>query len=269
MDCSPAIFIFIIWPEISELPNYDQYQMIMYKKNFLLFLAFFCLLQVLTAQSSHSADGKLDGALLGAGGLTFGLGFHFLKKVEPMTEDDIKELDPFRINSMDRPTTRNWSLKAQKTSDILLRTSFFSQFSLLFDKHSRDEVGTIGLMMTEVALINNGITNIFKGTIKRRRPFTYNPMAPMEKKMEKNGRYSFFSGHASNSASYAFLTAKVFSDNNPGSKWNPYVWTAAISLPAVTSFLRVKAGKHFPTDVIVGYAVGATIGFLIPELHKL
>lgn len=241
----------------------------MYRKYFLLFLLFIGLQQLSVGQSSHSTDGKLDGALLGTGGLTFGLGFHFLKKVEPMTEDDIKALDPFLVNSMDRPTTRNWSLKAQKTSDILLRTSFFSQFALALDNHSRDEAGTVGLMITEVALINNGITNIFKGTIKRRRPFTYNPMAPMEKKLEKNGRYSFFSGHASNAASYSFLTAKVFSDNNPGSKWNPYVWTAAISLPAVTSFLRVKAGKHFPTDVIVGYAVGATIGFLIPELHKL
>ncbi len=221
------------------------------------------------AQSSHSLDAGLDATLLGAGGLTFGLGFHLLKKVEPMTEEEIKKLDPLLVNPVDRPTTQNWNLKAHKISDITLQTSFFSQFALAFDKHSRDEAGTIGVMMAEVALLNNGITNIIKGTAKRRRPFTYNPMAPMEKKMEKNGRYSFFSGHASNSASYAFLTAKVFTDNNPGSKWNPYVWTAAVSLPAVTSFLRVKAGKHFPTDVIVGYAVGATIGFLVPELHKL
>ena len=40
-------------------------------------------------------------------------------------------------------------------------------------------------------------------------------------------------------------------------------------LPAVTGYLRFKAGKHFPTDIIVGYGVGATIGYLVPELHKL
>lgn len=226
-------------------------------------------LHSLNGQAAHDLDGSLDGALLGAGGLTFGMGFYFMGKTKPMTEEEIKKLDPLQVNPMDRPTTKNWSLKAQKFSDITLHTSFYSQFALLLDKNSRNEAGTIGVMMAETALINNGITNILKGTVQRRRPFMYNPVAPLDKKLTRNGRYSFFSGHASNSASYAFLTAKVFSDNNPGSKWNPYVWSAAITLPAVTSFLRVKAGKHFPTDVVVGYAVGAAIGFLIPELHKL
>jgi membrane-associated phospholipid phosphatase len=221
------------------------------------------------AQGSHDLDGKLDGALLGAGGVTFGLGLYYLGKTTPLTEADIEKMDPLKVNKFDRPTTKNWSTKAHKISDIALHTTFYSQFALILDKNSRDEAGTVGVMMLEAALINNGITNILKGTVKRSRPFTYNPMAPMEKKLKKNGRYSFFSGHASNSASYAFLTAKVFSDNNPGSKWNPFVWGAAVSVPALTSFLRVKAGKHFPTDVLVGYAVGATIGFLVPELHKL
>ena len=224
---------------------------------------------LLNAQGSHELDGKLDGALLGSGGVTFGLGLYFLGKTKPMTEADIKLLDPLNVNPMDRPTTKNWNLKAQKASDIFLKAAFFSQLALALDNHSRDEGGTVGVMLAEAALLNNGITNIFKGTVKRRRPFTYNPLAPMENKLVKNGRYSFFSGHASNAASYSIITAKILSDNNPDSKLNPYIWTAAISLPAVTSFLRVKAGKHFPTDVIVGYAVGAAIGFLVPELHKL
>ena len=239
-------------------------------KNLPIIIIFSLLIQnALFSQSSHKLDEKTDIALFGSGAVTFGLGFYFMGKVEPMTEEDIMQLDPLRVNPLDRPTTKNWSPKAHRISDITLHTAFYGQFGLLLDSHSRDEAGTIGLMMLQAALINNGITNIVKGTAKRRRPFTYNPLAPMEKKLEKNGRYSFFSGHASNSASYAFLTAKVFSDNNPGSKWNPYVWSAAITLPAVTSILRVKAGKHFPTDVVVGYAVGAAIGFLVPELHKL
>jgi len=221
------------------------------------------------AQASHELDTKLDAGLLGGGGISFGLGFYFMGKVDPLTEDQIKRLDPMNINAFDRPTTRIWNPKAHQLSNVTLKSSFFGQFALLLDENSRNEAGTIGTMMAEVILINNGITNIFKGTARRRRPFTYNPDAPLDLKLEKNGRYSFFSGHASNSAAYSFFAAKVYSDNNPGSKWNPYVWSAAISLPAVTSFLRVKAGKHFPTDVIVGYAVGAAVGFLVPELHKL
>ena len=36
----------------------------------------------------------------------------------------------------------------------------------------------------------------------------------------------------------------------------------------MTAYLRVRAGKHFLTDVIAGYAVGATIGILVPHLHR-
>lgn len=238
------------------------------KSCFSLFLMI-CISICSMAQSSHDLDGKREGVLLGTGGVTFGLGLYFMGTTPRLTEEEIKLLDPLNVNTFDRPTTKNWSPKAHKISDILLHTSFYSQFALVLDKHSRDEAGTIGVMMAEAALINNGITNILKGTVRRKRPFTYNPMAPLEKKLTKNGQYSFFSGHASNSASYAFLTAKIYSDNNPGSKWNPFVWGAAVTLPAVTSLLRVKAGKHFPTDVMVGYIVGAAVGFIVPELHKL
>ena len=46
------------------------------------------------------------------------------------------------------------------------------------------------------------------------------------------------------------------------------LWTFVAAVPFATGYLRVSAGKHFPTDVIAGYAVGAFVGWLIPELHK-
>ena len=55
---------------------------------------------------------------------------------------------------------------------------------------------------------------------------------------------------------------------NPDSKWKSVIWTLGITLPATTSYLRHNAGKHFPTDVISGYLVGATIGYLVPHFHK-
>jgi membrane-associated phospholipid phosphatase len=33
-------------------------------------------------------------------------------------------------------------------------------------------------------------------------------------------------------------------------------------------FQRIVNHWHFPTDVIVGYIVGAAIGYLIPLIHK-
>lgn len=46
------------------------------------------------------------------------------------------------------------------------------------------------------------------------------------------------------------------------------MWTGAAILPALTGITRVKAGKHYWTDVITGYAVGALVGTLTPLLHR-
>jgi len=36
-----------------------------------------------------------------------------------------------------------------------------------------------------------------------------------------------------------------------------------------TAYLRVKAGKHFPTDVIVGAVIGSAVGYAVVSLHKM
>ncbi len=46
------------------------------------------------------------------------------------------------------------------------------------------------------------------------------------------------------------------------------LWSFSAYIPALTGYFRVKAGKHFTTDVMAGYAVGAFTGWLIPHLHK-
>jgi membrane-associated phospholipid phosphatase len=48
----------------------------------------------------------------------------------------------------------------------------------------------------------------------------------------------------------------------------PYIWGVAAAIPASVGYMRIKAGKHFLTDNLIGYGVGAAAGILIPELHK-
>ncbi len=40
-------------------------------------------------------------------------------------------------------------------------------------------------------------------------------------------------------------------------------------LTAFVGYERVRAGEHFPTDVIAGAMAGAAIGTLVPHLHRL
>ena len=46
-------------------------------------------------------------------------------------------------------------------------------------------------------------------------------------------------------------------------------WISAATIPAAMGVLRVRSGRHFPTDVITGYAVGALLGWAVPYIHRL
>jgi membrane-associated phospholipid phosphatase len=60
----------------------------------------------------------------------------------------------------------------------------------------------------------------------------------------------------------------VFSDYHPDSKLRHVFWGAAIVATGATGYLRHRAGKHFPSDVLVGTAVGTLSGILVPHFHK-
>ncbi len=46
------------------------------------------------------------------------------------------------------------------------------------------------------------------------------------------------------------------------------LWAASLSAAALTGYARVKAGQHYPSDVLVGAAVGGAVGILVPALHS-
>lgn len=206
--------------------------------------------------------------LLGVGTLGFGSSVFLQAKNKPLSETTINQLNANDVWQFDRSATRNWSTKAAHASDIAMYTSFALPFALLAGQDIRSNSGQIALLCSEAFLINLAATNLTKNLSKRIRPFVYNPNAPLERKLKKDAQFSFFSGHTSGSAVMCFFTAKVFSDFYPDSKFKPYAWAMAATLPAFTGYMRYKAGKHYFSDILVGYAVGAFVGFIVPHIHK-
>lgn len=217
---------------------------------------------------AHQFSWPVDGALMGTGALTYGLSIPLQKKTPGLSLEEIELLDPLKINKLDRYATLQLSEQARIASDITLRAALILPLGLLADANSRDNYGVVSLMWLETLLINNGITRLVKLTARRSRPYTYNPMTGEELKIDPEARLSFFSGHASNTAAMSFFTAQTLVQNRPDMKNKGLVWASAVTLPALTALFRVKAGKHFPSDVIVGYGLGALIGIIVPNLHR-
>ncbi len=238
------------------------------KKIFIGWLMLFFITQIsVFGQTTYVIKPKIDFSLIGIGAVSHTLGQVLGNNSIPLTTQEINGLNPSQINSFDRNAVFNYSQNAEMASDILLYSSIAVPLSLLLDKKARNEWITIGVMGMEVLMVTSGITNTIKPVALRSRPLAYNPEVPEGVKMEVDTRFSFFSGHTAVSASMTFFAAKVFSDLNPDSKWKPVVWVGAITIPAATAWARVEAGKHFPTDVIAGYAIGAAIGYFIPVMH--
>ena len=230
-----------------------------------------CLLlacSIFGQQGPYKLDIKKDGVLFGIGMTAQLTSLYFAGKLNPIGIDELNQLNPNEVNRFDRRTINLYSLRNQLYSDVLLTSAYFYPALFLIDDKSRKGFLEIGVLSTEVFLLNASLTSIAKLSAKRYRPLAYNLDVPIEKRMSKSARLSFFSGHTSAVSVLSFFSAKVFHDYYPESKWRPAVWTTAALIPAATGYFRVKGGKHFPTDVIVGYLVGAAIGVGVPHLHK-
>jgi membrane-associated phospholipid phosphatase len=219
-------------------------------------------------ENVYSLDVKKDGITLGIGIGANIFGQIFLGNADPATEQDIAKLNIEDINFFDKSSALNNSTSAKTLSDIILFTSVALPFTTFMTSESHGNKLTIGFMALETFLINNGITNIIKAQTGRYRPYNYNPDIPLSTKLGSGSKLSFLSGHASNTAAFTFFTAKVITDLHPDMNHKYLVWIPAAIIPAAIGYLRVKAGKHFRTDVIGGYILGAGVGYLIPAIHK-
>lgn len=220
------------------------------------------------AQSPYEFSLKKDGGFVVVGAISSGLGLYTRANLQLLTTSDINSLDRHDVNAFDRFAINNYSPSANKASDVFWASTYVFPFLFLSNKKSRKDLSKITVLYSEVFFTTTGITLLIKSTVKRTRPFVYNSAVSLDKKLKRNARTAFLSGHTSISAANCFFSAKVFSDYYPESKWKSAVWTTAAILPAITGYLRVKAGKHYPTDTIAGYLLGATAGILIPQLHK-
>jgi undecaprenyl-diphosphatase len=75
------------------------------------------------------------------------------------------------------------------------------------------------------------------------------------------GKFSFFSGHASNSFAFATFFIGVLGRFIPAVRWL-LLWAFLMT------FSRVYLGVHYPIDIITGAFFGSFWGFLFSKLYS-
>lgn len=219
-------------------------------------------------ESPYQTDLLKDGIWITAGvGLNV-LGFNLIQNKDALSLEELNSLSKDDIWGVDRWAAGYHSERANSDSYIPFYTSFVLPLALMLNKNERAHAGQISVLFVETMATTGALFTITAGLVQKSRPLVYNTSIPAEDRMDSDEQRSFFAGHTAATAAATFFAAKVFSDFNPDSPLKPYVWGAAAAIPVSVGYLRIKAGKHFLTDNLIGFAVGAASGILIPELHK-
>ena len=221
-------------------------------------------------ESPYVTDGLKDGLWIGAGVVGSGVGLYLISQKEGITEARLQEIlnDRENINGIDRWAAGNFSESANGLSDIPFYASFAFPFALLIDDHTNDHGWQMLALYVEALSTTGAMYSITASFVNRSRPYVYTDEREMGKRLSSNGQRSFYSGHAGATATATFFTAKVLTDFHPDMKGKGFIWGTAAALPAAVSYLRIQAGRHFLTDVVLGYALGAATGILVPQAHK-
>ena len=218
------------------------------------------------AQSPYQLEKHREWVFLGAGGTLGVAALVMMQNVDPLTVDEINQLDPSDINSFDGKAIKPY--RETHAGDGFMLASYALPLTFLAHPGTKTDWKILGALWAEVTLINLGLNGVVKSLVLRTRPYVYDPDTPLEKKTKAEARLSFYSGHTSSAAANCFFVATVFNDYLTNNRAKALVWAGAVIYPALTGFLRRDSGHHFRTDTITGYCVGALVGYLVPRLHR-
>jgi membrane-associated phospholipid phosphatase len=117
------------------------------------------------------------------------------------------------------------------------------------------------------------LTDMVKIAVRRPRPHAYAEAEkhrdnPSYANPDTDSALSFFSLHSSMTASIGATATYLAFVRSPRTVRPWLTLGFATALATFVSIERVRAGKHFPTDVMAGTVAGAGVGLLVPHLHR-
>jgi membrane-associated phospholipid phosphatase len=188
------------------------------------------------------------------------------------SKDDIDSAVLAGLKKEDIPAFDRWAVKhsdnADAASNILFYAAMPLPLVLMLDKDIRHDGGRVAGLYVEAMGITGLLYTGSNMAFNRYRPETYDETKPFKDRLSGNEKNAFFAGHVALVATSFFFTASVYDIYHPQSKLKWAFYGAAVAATATTIYLRHMAGKHFPSDLLVGTIVGVGSGMLVPRLHR-
>ena len=166
-------------------------------------------------------------------------------------------------------TERNFSPTTSHVSDVTLATTLAAPVVTLASG-SRTGWGN-GMIVYGEALEGTLLLNtVTKKWVARARPYTHHPAGvALAQSKGPDAHYSFYSGHSALSFTSATTGSLLFAALHDDVSARTGHWAIAYGLASFTAHARVRAGRHYPTDVLVGSVMGISWGLAVPLLHDV
>jgi membrane-associated phospholipid phosphatase len=230
--------------------------------------------EIAKPEHHYEVSVRLDVPLVLGITLTSALGVYRYYDMERVSADNLKSKSDFL--PWDRPFVGRYSgwatTVSHYTGALAVAPLALAGFSWYKGDAGAYDFGAFTLMFVEAFALQNALNQIVRSSQLWPRPFVYAKRGEGRKKAEsaKGEAYgSFYSGHSSAAFTVAVFTGEWFSEIYPNSKYKPLVWASSFVLASGVAGLRVMAGKHYPTDIVVGALMGTGVSLGVLKLHEI
>ncbi|HEY3876615.1 MAG TPA: phosphatase PAP2 family protein [Candidatus Kapabacteria bacterium] len=207
----------------------------------------------------------------GAGGL-----YWISSPKSNITDAEVASVNPANVPSFDRISLHQNIALVPKWDPYALagqQIGAAMPLLLLIDPEMRRDWTQVIPIAIEANMVELGFYSLAPfgpKFITRYRPLVYYSNAAQSgiNRNDGNNKDSFYSGHVASVAVSSFCMAKMYCDYHPdASPW--LIYGVATLPPLAMGVIRFMTLDHFPSDIAFGFAIGAAVGILDPELHRI
>jgi hypothetical protein len=179
--------------------------------------------------------------------------------------------DEFRFQP-DSSVVAHYSVTAKHASDVLIVAEVLAPVGYFAFEGARHQVVGGLTIYAEAHAINFALNTAVKYAIRRPRPYTHHRNGQVRRLHDcprvEDDCLSFYSGHSSTAFTSAIAGGYLMNETfAPSQSFRMLTWGTLMAGAAAAAHLRVRAGKHFYTDVVVGTLLGSGIGMMVPLMH--
>ncbi len=175
----------------------------------------------------------------------------------PAVADELKP--SLYFGSLDELSHDDFSSTASSVSDALFVVGLTAPIVLELGRNDDDTGRRLAAYAGGVAA-TGAAAGLLKELWRRPRPYNFHTSPAVRayaKHAGKDATVSFPSGHTALTFAAAAAGGWIYADGSTDTTARAGVWFAGTAVAGATAVLRMRAGKHYPSDVTMGIVLGA------------